>query len=134
MLAPDDATGSMEWMSQGACQREDPELFFPLVSEGPALEQINAAKRICYRCTVRTACLAFGLTTQEGIWGGATPGERRAIRKHPARAAAHPYWLASPADSRSRASGSPDSEFCPRRLPQAGQRSFPATWVPAPPG
>ena len=44
-------------------------------------------------------------TTQEGIWGGTTPDERRAMRKHPALLAAQMHQLASPAGSGSRASG-----------------------------
>ncbi len=96
MLPAQDAPGVMDWMSRGACLREDPELFFPIAAGGPALEQINAAKRVCLRCPVRTACLSFGLkTAQEGIWGGATPEERRAMRKHPALAAVRMDQLAA---------------------------------------
>ena len=96
----------MDWMSRGACQREDPELFFPIAVTGPAVEQISAAKRVCLRCPVRAACLSFGLkTTQEGIWGGTTPDERRAMRKHPALVAAQMHQLASPAGSGSPPSG-----------------------------
>lgn len=106
MLPSDDAAGSMDWMSRGACQREDPELFFPIATNGPALEQINAAKKVCLRCTVGAACLSFGLKTpQDGIWGGTTREERSTLRKHPARVAAQMSQLASPADVRSRASG-----------------------------
>jgi WhiB family redox-sensing transcriptional regulator len=79
----------MDWMSRGACQREDPEIFFPITANGPALEQINAAKRICLCCAVRAACLSFGLkTSQDGIWGGTTREERSAIRRRPAGFAA----------------------------------------------
>jgi WhiB family transcriptional regulator, redox-sensing transcriptional regulator len=89
MLSSDDVTRSMDWMSRGACQLEDPELFFPIASEGSAPEQINAAKQICLCCAVRRECLAFGLTTRpDGIWGGTTKGERTAIRRRPARLAA----------------------------------------------
>lgn len=94
MLTAEDTTGAMGWMSRGACQREDPELFFPIAADGPALQQISAAKRVCLRCPVRAACLSFGLTTpQDGIWGGTTPEERRAMRKHPALAAAQMHQL-----------------------------------------
>ena len=106
MLSSDDATGSMDWMSRGACQHEDPELFFPIASEGPALERVNAAIGICLRCPVRSECLSFGLTaTREGIWGGTTQRERRAIRRRRARVAAPTGRLASPAGSRSHTSG-----------------------------
>jgi WhiB family redox-sensing transcriptional regulator len=83
-------TRSSNWMSRGACQREDPELFFPIAAIGPALHQVNAAKAVCLRCAVRTACLSYGLETrQEGIWGGTTWDERAAMsepaRSEPAR-------------------------------------------------
>jgi WhiB family redox-sensing transcriptional regulator len=96
VLPAEDAPGVMDWMSRGACLREDPELFFPIATAGPALEQVSAAKKVCFRCPVRAACLSFGLkTTQDGIWGGATPEERRAMRKHPALVAVQMYQLAS---------------------------------------
>jgi WhiB family redox-sensing transcriptional regulator len=90
MLPSDDAAGSMTWMSRGACQREDPELFFPIAADGPSPEKIKAAKRVCHCCAVSAACLSFGLKTpQDGIWGGTTRGERSAMRKRRARVAAH---------------------------------------------
>lgn len=101
MLPADDAAARMDWMSRGACRRENPELFFPIATHGPAVEQINAAKKVCHRCEVGAACLSFGLTTpQDGIWGGTTREERSALRKHPARAAAQISRLASPAGAR----------------------------------
>ena len=90
MLPSDDDTGSMTWMSRGACQREDPELFFPIAANGPAPEKIKEAKRVCRCCAVSAACLSFGLNTpQDGIWGGTTRGERSAMRKRRARVAGH---------------------------------------------
>jgi WhiB family redox-sensing transcriptional regulator len=72
-------------MSGGACRSEDPELFFPVTTYGAALRQVNAAKTVCRACAVRAACLSFGLqTSQDGIWGGTTPEERRALRHHKA--------------------------------------------------
>ena len=69
------------WMPRGACQGEDPELFFPITTTGPALAQITAAKAVCFRCAVRAACLAYALATvQAGIWGGTTQEERHAMR------------------------------------------------------
>jgi len=83
------------WMPLGACQREDPELFFPISAKGPALDQISAAKAVCRRCAVRPACLSFGLETrQEGIWGGTTSEERSAMRDRPAGMAAQIAQLA----------------------------------------
>jgi len=83
------AAGFSRWISQGACRDEDPELFFPIAAQGPAAAQASAAKAVCRRCAVNAACLSFGLeTSQEGIWGGTTPEERRAMRPRPADPAA----------------------------------------------
>ncbi len=85
MLQSDLGEGPFGWMSQGACQREDPELFFPLSAKGAAQREIDAAKAVCRGCTVRSACLSFGLqSSEEGIWGGTTPEERHALRRQPA--------------------------------------------------
>jgi len=67
-----------EWRSAAACQSCDPELFFPVSSSGPAVEQIARAKEICARCPVRPQCLAFALRTRQvyGLWGGLTEQER----------------------------------------------------------
>jgi WhiB family transcriptional regulator, redox-sensing transcriptional regulator len=74
--------GSLDWMSQGACQREDPELFFPITTTGPALQQVSAAKAVCRRCIVAANCLSYALDSmQDGVWGGTTAEERRAMRE-----------------------------------------------------
>ncbi len=71
---------ALSWMSLGACQGEDPELFFPIATQGPALPQISAERAVCRRCAVATMCLAYALQTrQAGIWGGTTQEERRAM-------------------------------------------------------
>jgi hypothetical protein len=44
-----------------------------------------AAKRVCAGCPVAAPCLELGMDTDVGMYGGATPMERRRIRK--ARAA-----------------------------------------------
>jgi WhiB family transcriptional regulator, redox-sensing transcriptional regulator len=73
------AVASAGWMSRGACQREDPELFFP-ISDGAAHLAV-AAKAVCKTCPVRASCLAIAVETrQDGIWGGTTSDERYAMR------------------------------------------------------
>ena len=43
----------MEWVHRALCKDEDPELFFPIGTTGPAASQIDAAKAVCGRCEVR---------------------------------------------------------------------------------
>jgi WhiB family redox-sensing transcriptional regulator len=71
-----------DWRRQAACRGEDPELFFPAGSAGPALMQIAEAKKTCARCPVRTPCLRFALVTGQdyGIWSGRTGAGRRRLR------------------------------------------------------
>lgn len=72
----------MDW-AQAACLDHDPELFFPVGTSGPAVEQIAAAKFICGTCPIRSACLTWALDTgqEAGVWGGATEDERRTMRR-----------------------------------------------------
>jgi WhiB family transcriptional regulator, redox-sensing transcriptional regulator len=84
MLRLEAGGGSFDWMSQGACRAEDPELFFPIAATGPASRQIRAAKAVCGRCAVRAPCLAYALETRpDGIWGGTTTEERPPARAIP---------------------------------------------------
>lgn len=77
-----------DWASLGACQDSDPDLFFPIATSGPALQQMAEAKAVCARCPVRVDCLSYALDTGQdaGVWGGASAEERQEIRS--ARAAA----------------------------------------------
>ncbi|MFE1251299.1 WhiB family transcriptional regulator [Streptomyces sp. NPDC058735] len=72
----------MEWLRSAACVDEDPELFFPVGTAGPALRDVDAAKRICARCPVADDCLAFALSNGQaspGVWGGTCEEERDAL-------------------------------------------------------
>ncbi len=64
------------WRGRGRCQSVDPETFFPAPSE-PA----DAALALCRSCDVQGACLAWALEAGDcnGVWGGTTPRERRAM-------------------------------------------------------
>lgn len=76
------AAAADDWRQRAACSEvPDPDLFFPVGSTGPALEQIQAAKRICRRCTVRKQCLEWALVTNQdtGVWGGLSEEERREL-------------------------------------------------------
>jgi WhiB family redox-sensing transcriptional regulator len=71
-----------DWRDLAACRDEDPELFFPIGTAGPARDQIKRARAVCRRCPVVDECLLWALTAgqAEGIWGGLTAEERRAFR------------------------------------------------------
>lgn len=71
------------WRGRSACRDSDPDVFFPIGTTGPALEQIETARRICTACHVADECLEFALATNQeaGVWGGTTEEERRKLRK-----------------------------------------------------
>ncbi len=74
---------SDEWRRNAACRDTDPDLFFPVGTTGPAIEQIANAKAVCHQCDAQTACLEFAIATNQdsGIWGGTSEEERRQLRK-----------------------------------------------------
>jgi WhiB family redox-sensing transcriptional regulator len=74
-------TVDRNWRDRAACRSEDPELFFPIGDDGPALVQVAQAKAICARCPVVAECLSFALmAVPEGVAGGLTVEERRGLR------------------------------------------------------
>jgi len=77
------------WRDQAVCRQTDPEIFFPAKGES-----VRAAKRVCQQCPVRSECLEHAIERREsdGVWGGTSPRERRAIarertNRRPGRAA-----------------------------------------------
>lgn len=74
---------SHDWRSQAACTDEDPELFFPIGSTGPAVDQIAEAKKVCARCEVREPCLEYAISSNQdsGVWGGLSEDERRSLKR-----------------------------------------------------
>ncbi|MEU8249560.1 WhiB family transcriptional regulator [Nonomuraea sp. NPDC048916] len=97
-----------DWSRGAACLTLDPELFFPISTEGPGQEQVERAKAICQGCPVRQPCLDYAISTGQayGIWGGADPSQRRALAARPvARGRAQPEGKAA-ARNRSRSSAS----------------------------
>jgi WhiB family transcriptional regulator, redox-sensing transcriptional regulator len=80
----------MEWIERASCLEHDPDLFFPVGTTGPAVEQTARAKAVCGRCVVRSECLTWALDTSQdaGVWGGLDEEERREIRRARRRAAA----------------------------------------------
>ncbi len=73
----------MDWIERARCRDEDPDLFFPIGSTGPALSQLARAKAVCLGCPVRVECLEWALETGQdaGVWGGLSEDERRALRR-----------------------------------------------------
>ncbi len=63
----------MDWVAQGACADQPPELFdeFPRVPAPFDFERLGMAKAICGRCPVRAECLGFGVIHEiSGVHGG----------------------------------------------------------------
>ena len=79
----------MDWRHEAACRREDPDLFFPVGTGGPALLQIEEAKAVCRRCPVLNECLKWALQggLEMGVCGGLTEDERRAVKRRTTRTA-----------------------------------------------
>jgi WhiB family redox-sensing transcriptional regulator len=78
----------MTWRNRSACLDESPELFFPIGTTRPAVLQIEAAKAVCRRCAVAATCLSWAIETrqEDGVWGGMSEDERRALKRRNARA------------------------------------------------
>jgi WhiB family redox-sensing transcriptional regulator len=76
------------WRHRAACRGFDPNLFVPRVEKS---EDVAAAVATCAGCAVRPECLAEALADPRlvGVWGGLTTKERRELRTHERRAAAH---------------------------------------------
>ena len=72
-----------DWRANSACRDTDPDLFFPVGTTGPALDQIASAKAVCDTCDAKAPCLEFALTTNQdsGVWGGTSEEERRKLRR-----------------------------------------------------
>ena len=77
-----------EWRRYANCRDTSPDLFFPVGTTGPAIEQIEAAKAVCDTCASKAPCLEFAMMTNQdsGVWGGTSEEERRKLRR---------AWLAS---------------------------------------
>jgi WhiB family redox-sensing transcriptional regulator len=77
----------MDWRNRALCRDEDPELFFPVGSTGPAERQVEEAKAVCRRCVVMSDCLTWAIETGQvaGVWGGTSEDERRALVRRQVR-------------------------------------------------
>ena len=72
----------MDWRHRALCRDEDPELFFPIGTTGPAELQTEEAKAVCRRCSVTSDCLHWALETGQdaGVWGGLSETDRHALK------------------------------------------------------
>lgn len=77
----------MDWRHRAACRDEEPELFFPIGNTGPALMQIEEAKKVCQACDVLEVCLNWAIESGQdaGVWGGMSEDERRSLKRRRAR-------------------------------------------------
>lgn len=69
---------STMWMEKAKCKDRTDVVFFP--SNG---DNGKNARRFCGDCPVQQQCLQYALrhNLTDGVWGGKTPNERKAIRK-----------------------------------------------------
>jgi WhiB family redox-sensing transcriptional regulator len=72
-----------DWRDLAQCRDTDPDLFFPVGTTGPAIEQIENAKAVCRQCEAQSQCLEYALSSNQdsGVWGGTSEEERRQLRK-----------------------------------------------------
>ena len=74
---PAPARLAARWRELAACRGADLNLFFP--ARGGSAEP---ARQVCAACPVRQPCLDYAVSNAitDGIWGGLTERERRALR------------------------------------------------------
>lgn len=68
------------WYRRAACKDADLAVFFP---RWDSLKDYAPARKICYTCPVTRQCLQYALATEtdDGMWGGMSPRERRKVQK-----------------------------------------------------
>ncbi len=74
------------WREEALCRgpEHDTSMFFP--GRGDT-DSLRAARAICAECSVTDPCVEFALVTgAEGIWGGTSEKQRRAMRRKLGRA------------------------------------------------
>lgn len=72
----------MKWMLRGYCSivQANPEIFTEEGSE-------DTAKAFCHQCAVINTCREWALENdEEGVWGGTSTADRRAIQRGGTRA------------------------------------------------
>jgi len=75
-----------DWRDDALCADSayDPELWFPIGDGNDARAQAGIARAVCWDCPAMDACREWALDNlSDGVAGGLTEKERRAIRKRP---------------------------------------------------
>ena len=74
----------MDWFDDAKCKGVSQDVFFLEGHAGPkeSRERVAAARVYCNACPVKQKCLEYAIKNKEkhGIYGGATPVERHAMR------------------------------------------------------
>ncbi len=70
------SSGEQLWMREANCRGLQASAFFPSDASG-----VEAARRVCADCSVRSACLEYSLENRldHGIWGGTSERQRQRI-------------------------------------------------------
>lgn len=74
----DEPADPLDWQYRAQCKNYPPSAFFP--SDGVG---VDAAKKICGECAVKSLCLEYALENRNdhGVWGGTSERERKRILK-----------------------------------------------------
>jgi WhiB family redox-sensing transcriptional regulator len=65
-----------------ACASIGTDLFYPEKPANVTTMEKQAIHDTCYSCRFQAECLEWGLRHEdEGIWGGLTPSQRKAMRR-----------------------------------------------------
>lgn len=105
-----DSTYTVGWWERAACRKEDPELFFPVGTSGPARLQLAEAKAVCHGCPVIAECLDWALATgqRHGVWGGLGEDERGELLRDGRKISSHGHLILISGSGGSGAGDAPD--------------------------
>lgn len=73
----EDRIDQAEWRAEAACRGRPSWMWFPSPGDWKVLA---AAKRVCNACLVRDECRTVHLHERDGVWGGLSASDRRALR------------------------------------------------------
>lgn len=69
----------MSWTEQASCRGLNDDTFFP-ADNGQGVSY-SAMYRTCFDCPVKMQCRVAGISERDGVWGNASPIERRTYRR-----------------------------------------------------